>query len=168
MNHRSQSLRQNYCFHESNFFDVRAMLALLTLPILLAYAEPSLAQKKTTTIKCSFSSGVFTDFDTGKPRSEPTKPGDLPDLIFDQIQQDSNKARFIGNAGATDVLVARGRESTNLIESTNSGNLNLTTVYRIEKIGPSAGVPAVHSRHVATQNGLIPSQYWGACRELTN
>ena len=143
-------------------------LKFLTLSILLATAEFSFAQKKTTTIKCSFSSGVFTDFDTGKPRSASTKPGDLPDLIFDQIQQDSDRARFIGNAGATDVLVARGRESTNLIESTNSGNLNLTTVYRIEKIGPASGVPAVHSRHVATQNGLIPSQYWGVCRELTN
>jgi hypothetical protein len=168
MNHRSQSFRQNYCFPKSKFFDVRAKLALLTLPILLAYAEPSLAQKKTTTIKCSFSSGVFTDFDTGKPRSEPTKPGDLPDLIFDQIQQDSNKARFIGNKGATDVLVVRGIDSTNLIESTGSGNLNLTTVYRIEKLSPSAGVPVVHSRHVAAQSGLIPSQYWGVCRELPN
>jgi len=152
----------------TSFLDTRTGLTLIAIFTLMTSAEPSLAQKRTTTIKCSFSSGVFTDFDTGKPRSEPTKPGDLPDLIFDQIQQDSNKARFIGNKGATDVLVVRGIDSTNLIESTGSGNLNLTTVYRIEKLSPSAGVPVVHSRHVAAQSGLIPSQYWGVCRELPN
>jgi hypothetical protein len=156
------------CIPNSSPWERRLGFTILTLSLLLATAEFSFAQKKATTIKCSFSSGVFTDFDTGKPRSAPTKSGDLQDLIFDQIQQDSDKARFIGNAGATDVLVVRGRDSTNLIESTGSGNLNLTTVYRIEKLSPAAGVPVVHSRHVATQNGLIPSQYWGICRELTN
>ena len=137
------------------------MLALL---LLLANENSALAQTKTTTLKCSFSGGVFTDFDTGRPR---TKASQFPDLIFDQIQSNSDRARLIGNAGATDVLVVRGVETTNFIETTTSGNLNTTAVYRIEKSGSSAGVPVVHSRHVAS-DGLIPSQYWGICRELTN
>lgn len=137
---------------------------MLALSLLLANENSALAQTKTTTLKCSFSSGVFTDFDTGKPR---TKASQFPDLIFDQIQSNSDRARLIGNAGATDVVVVRGVETTNFIETTTSGNLNTTAVYRIEKSGSSAGVPVVHSRHVAS-DGLIPSQYWGICRELTN
>lgn len=149
---------------KSNLRHRRLGLKILTLSILLATAEFSFAQTKTITLKCSFSSGVFTDFDTGKPR---TKASKIPDLIFDQIQSNSDRARLIGNAGATDVVVVRGVETTNFIETTTSGNLNTTAVFRIEKSGSSAGVPVVHSRHVAS-DGLIPSQYWGVCRELTN
>jgi len=147
-----------------SLFERKFGVIMLAVSILLVNENSALAQTKTTTLKCSFSDGVSTDFDTGKPR---TKASQMPDLIFDQVQSNSDRARLIGNAGATDVVVVRGVETTNFIETTTSGNLNTTAVYRLEKSGSSAGVPVVHSRHFAF-DGLMPSQFWGVCRALTN
>lgn len=72
------------------------------------------------------------------------------------------KAYMIGNAGTAGLqLLGQNERQFNLIERTNSGNINYTTILR-------DGSQAVHSRHVVMSGGLLPteivsSQYVGSC-----
>jgi hypothetical protein len=119
-------------------------------------------------VKCSFGSGILTEFDSGEARSIIQTSGDLNDLVFDQINSDSNKAKRIGNSGAVDVTVFRGTETVNFLETTASGNLTLTAIYRMENLSSRGFAFAVHTRHFAVGNHFIPSQYWGSCRSIIN
>ena len=114
--------------------------------------------------RCKFSDGQVTDFDRGSPRTKRTN--DLSDLIFDQVDPSKNTARFIGNLGAETVRAIHGDDFVHLIEITNGGSMNLTTIFYRQALRSGGQVPVVHSRHVNTGAGPLPSQYIGLCTKL--
>lgn len=82
-------------------------------------------------------------------------------VFFDNINAPSGTARFIGNVGATDVLVIPSVRNVVFLERTPAGNLVMTTVYG----GPRDGnwFPAVMSRHLTLIDSPIASSYHGRC-----
>jgi len=139
---------------------------LLATSIFLTTPDISHAQRNITKIQCTHVGGVYVDYKTGKTRITPGQAGEFRDLIFDQIQQNSNRARLIGNSGLTDALVIRGGDATNFIESPASGYLNVTAVYRIERLNLDEVVWFYHVGYLQTPIGAVPTEYWGVCREF--
>jgi len=106
-------------------------------------------------LKCEFPSGVFHAW------GEKTEiVSDKMELVFDSIDTKAGTARMIGNAGAGDIAVILTLDHLSFVETTVSGNINLTTVY----VSPGE-LRAVHSRHISDLDGLpLLSQYYGTCR----
>jgi hypothetical protein len=122
------------------------------------------AHAQTFSVRCKFSDGQVTDFDSGIPRS--IKTNDLGELLFDQIDVKKNRARLIGNSGAVTIKAFAGFESVHLIEATDSGNMNITTIFVPSNLKSVSSFPVVHSRHVHALSGPLPSQYVGICIRL--
>jgi hypothetical protein len=138
------------------------MKALIVILTAIIFSSQSFAQ--TLSVRCKFSDGQATDFDKGVPRA--VKTNDMSELVFDQIDTKKGTARLIGNQGAGTIQVFRGMESIHLIEATESGNMNITTIYVSTKIKNQSSFPVVHSRHTNTYTGPLPSQYVGVCSKL--
>ena len=68
-----------------------------------------------------------------------------PTYILTQEEDGSLSAILSGNAGATDLLVSPGARTYNLLEFTNGGIVNVTTLQPNETL---TSAKAVHSRHV--------------------
>ncbi|BDW12062.1 hypothetical protein PSHI8_21460 [Polynucleobacter sp. SHI8] len=118
---------------------------------------------QTQSFRCIFNNGIVTNWDTGKPISK--NNNSMPEIIFDQIDIQKGKGRFIGNLGSEDVQVLKGEQSFHIFERTPSGNLNITTIfYPTQKF--SDMFPVVHSRHINLVSGPFPSQYVGLCKKL--
>lgn len=132
---------------------------LITLVILSAHIT---ASSQTFSVRCKFSDGQVTDFEKGTPHT--VRRADMSDLVFDQIDAKKNTARLIGNVGVETVKVIEGANVIHLIEITSSGNMNLTTLYVSNKAATT--LPVVHSRHVTSATGALPSQYVGQCTRL--
>jgi hypothetical protein len=125
----------------------------------------SLVFSQTLAFRCNFSNGQITNFDNGKPNTK--RESKFAELVFDQIDFDKRTARLIGNVGVSQVQVFEGENLVHLIETTTSGNLNLTTIYTNEKSMSSGSFPVVHSRHLKTSTtSPLPSQYIGLCKKL--
>lgn len=139
------------------------MKKLVTAILLLICSQAVFSQ--TLSFRCNFSDGQVTNFDSGNPS---TKHGSkFPELVFDQIDTSKKTARLIGNIGAAQVQVIDGGEVIHLAEITNSGNLNLTSIFFTDKSKTSGSFPVVHSRHLKTSFASpLPSQYIGLCKEL--
>lgn len=119
---------------------------------------------QTLSFRCNFTDGQITNFDKGSPNTK--RENKFAELIYDQIDITKKTARLIGNAGVAKVQALEGDESIHLVEITNSGNLNMTTIFLTDK-GKSIGVfPVVHSRHIKIASSPLPSQYVGLCKEL--
>ncbi len=119
---------------------------------------------QTLSFRCNFTDGQATNFDKGIPKiNRETK---FMELVFDQIDKTKSTARLIGNIGVAQIQALEGDESIHLVEITNSGNLNITTIFFTDKSKISGSFPVVHSRHMKTLSGPFPSQYVGTCREL--
>ena len=128
----------------------------------LLYANIGFTQ--TLSYRCNFTDGQITNFDKGSPSTK--RENKFTELIFDQIDITKKTARLIGNAGVAQVQALEGDESIHLVEITNSGNLNMTTIFLTDK-GKSIGAfPVVHSRHIKIASSPLPSQYVGLCKEL--
>jgi len=138
------------------------MKSIIILLAAITLSLHSVAQ--TLSVRCKFSDGQVTDFDKGVPST--VKTNDLSELVFDQIDTKKGTARLIGNQGAGTIQVFRGMESIHLIEATDSGNMNITTIFLSTKIKSQTTFPVVHSRHVSTYTGPLPSQYVGVCSKL--
>jgi len=108
-------------------------------------------------VRCNFSDGLVTNFDSGNPKSK----GDasMPELVFDQI----GSARLIGNAGTETVQALKGQDSIHLLEKTMSGNLNITTIFLKTK---NNLLPVVTSRHQSIIDAPFVSHYVGLCKAL--
>jgi hypothetical protein len=113
-------------------------------------------------VRCNFTSGMVTNFENGNPSSKNVT--DLSDLIFDQIDIKKNTARLIGNVGTETISVINGMNSVHLLELSDTGNLNTTTIF-FSNPDNSGKLPVVHSRHV-NGNHPFPSQYLGLCTLL--
>lgn len=74
---------------------------------------------------------------------------------------------MIGNVGAETIKVLLGDDSVHLLEYTNSGNINITTIFLYQNNIKDSTFPVVHSRHINTLTGALPSQYLGICIKLS-
>jgi hypothetical protein len=112
-------------------------------------------------VRCNFSDGLVTNFDSGNPKSK----GDasMPELVFDQIDLKKGSARLIGNAGTETVQALKGQDSIHLLEKTMSGNLNITTIFLKTK---NNLLPVVTSRHQSIIDAPFVSHYVGLCKAL--
>ena len=119
---------------------------------------------QTLSFRCNFIDGQITNFDKGTPTTK--HESKFTELVFDQIDIVKKTARLIGNIGVAQIQVIEGIELVHLVEITNSGNLNLTTIYFTDKSKNSGNFPVVHSRHLKISSSPLPSQYVGTCREL--
>jgi len=131
---------------------------------LLSLFCSSIVFSQTLSFRCNFTDGIVTNFDKGIPITK--RDTKFTELVFDQIDVSKKTARLIGNIGVAQIQALDGSDSINLVEITNSGNLNITTIFLTGK-GKSVGAfPVVHSRHMNTSLSPLPSQYIGLCREL--
>lgn len=132
--------------------------------VLISLFCSTLVYSQTYSFRCNFSDGLFTHFDKGTPTSK--RDNKFTELVFDQIDTAKQAARLIGNLGVSQIQALEGSDSIHLIEITNTGNLNMTTIFLTRK-GKSIGAfPVVHSRHMNTASSPLPSQYIGLCKEL--
>ena len=94
-------------------------------------------------------------------------PGFDQPLIFDSIDREAGRARFIGNRGATTVQVVPIVDGgLTLLEFPPIGYGNFTSVFVNETSKGEKVFPAVHSRHFAGLGGkdqVLPSQVIGTC-----
>lgn len=113
--------------------------------------------------RCNFSDGTSTNWDSGKPSTK--RDGSMSEIVYDQIDVKKGTGRMIGNSGSENVQVLRGDGSTHIVERTQSGNMNITTIFNpTQKY--SDLYPVVHSRHINLMSGPFPSQYVGLCKKL--
>lgn len=133
--------------------------------ILLNLCCSTFVFSQSLSFRCNFTDGQITNFDTGAPTTK--HESKFTELVYDQIDTVKKSARLIGNVGVAEVQVVEGSQLLHLVEITNSGNLNLTTIFFTDKSKLSGTYPVVHSRHLKTSaSGPLPSQYIGLCREL--
>ena len=132
----------------------KLLLALLIIP--------NIVMADSLSFNCKFSDGIATNFDKGSPESK--DGGNFTDLIYDQINPKEGTGRFIGNAGAVDVMVLQGNQSVNIVEITPVGNMTFTTIFN--GLPNKDGLfPVAHSRH-PNMRGAFVSQYVGLCSSL--
>jgi len=111
-------------------------------------------------LKCSFP--TITTLDWKASDAKPQVGQQDFGFTLDGIDHKARKARLIGNVGAIDLAVIDGVKVTTFVETTASGNVNMTTVFA-EAAPGSRRFKAVHSRHVHMLGGPIPSQAYGYC-----
>ena len=117
----------------------------------------------TKSLKCSFDAGSVGIWGSKSVKIEESHFGNGGSVHFDSIDLKTNKARFIGNAGSTDVDILFNSGLT-FIEQSNSGNLIFTTVFPDYREGSEEFI-AVMSRHLkGLVTGVLPSQYHGTCK----
>ncbi len=136
-----------------------------TLIVILSFfcVAPAFSQK--LSFRCNFTDGQITNFDRGVPSTK--RESKFVELVFDQIDTVKKTARLIGNIGVAQIQVVEGGNLIHLAEFTDSGNLNLTTIYINENSKFSGSFPVVHSRHLKTSAlSPLPSQYVGLCKQL--
>lgn len=82
-------------------------------------------------------------------------------LIVTESEDGSLTGVMSGNAGASNLLVARGAYGQiQFLETTTGGNWILTSVATVSGTNEW---PSVHSRHIWTGDKFITSQNFGAC-----
>lgn len=75
-------------------------------------------------------------------------------LLF--LVRDDGSASMIGNLGAEPLKIRTpSDDAINFIETTDTGNLMLTTI--------DSELKSVHSRHTVMYGELVPTQYYGQC-----
>ena len=118
---------------------------------------------QTQSFRCNFTDGLVTNWDSGKPSSK--RNGNFPELVFDQLDIKKGTGRMIGNSGSENVQVLSGDSSIHIVERTNSGNMNITTIFNPQQKNPNE-YPIVHSRHLNLSGGPFTSQFVGLCKKL--
>lgn len=136
------------------------VLALVALFSSYAFAEEA-SLSKLKSLKCEFPTSATSDWQKDVPKPKIEK-GQKFSFHIDGINTSKGTARIIGNAGAEDLMVVSTQESIHFLETTPSGNLNITTVFDART--KDGRYKAVHSRHMTTMGGPLPSQAYGFCR----
>ena len=131
--------------------------------VAVACLLPLITNAQTMSVRCTFSDGFSTHFDSGKPSSKRTIVMKDP-IVFDSLDPQKRTGRMIGNAGVTDIQVLETERGMHLIEFTIAGNMNITTLFTNTK--DKTSIPAVHSRHVSIRDDAIPSQSVGLCKRI--
>ena len=138
----------------------------IIIPILFFIMSQSAQSQETEGLPaafvCELEAGIFNEYVNGDFRSETEKPFSL---VFASIDWDSGKAQMIGNLGAVEIDFLIGQHQINLIEITESGSINITSIFYIdwEEGDVSSPWPAFHSRHIGYAGGPMVSQYPGRC-----
>jgi len=120
----------------------------------------------TKSLKCEFDLGTSAEWKEGQLRVASAKfglKGEKGVFHFDSIDTEAGTARFIANAGASDVEAILDPVGLTFLEKPGlMGGLVITTVYARD-LGDQR-FPAVFSKHVAVF-GLVPfpQQYYGYC-----
>jgi hypothetical protein len=113
------------------------------------------------TIRCDRFRGTVATWGETRASTSPDTSG--PTLVFDQIDLAKGTARFVGNAGTSDVTVQATRSGLLITEMTAIGTPQVTFIYNISH--ETAGTYLVtHSRHTSLPGSPLPSQYHGVCR----
>lgn len=73
------------------------------------------------------------------------------------IDKEKKKSYLIGNNGSSEVLLVPSEEQLAFVEFTKSGNVMSTAI--------DSKLNSVHSRNSVLYGELLPSQYYGKCRE---
>ena len=109
-----------------------------------------------TSFKCEYEYGYSTSVESGNFKSEIESSNESLDAIY-TVNASEGTAQIISSF-ETSALSIPGPSSIHIIEITDRGNINTTTIFL-----PS--LEAVHSRHVDLL-GMFVSQYYGKCRLL--
>ena len=137
---------------------------------LIFFMSDSVYASEIKTLRCIFDKGGFSaqwDLD-GKFKSEEAEfsSNELETVgIFDQIDFQNNKARFIGNLGAVDVLILPSHEIITFFHILGRGNRIFTSVF-INSPSKDGSFPFVMSRHLDMVMSPTVSQYYGTCIKL--
>lgn len=113
---------------------------------------------------CGFRSSVATaspatfecDYRTYSDGEGLHKVGEPFRLTF-LIDSKAKKAYLIGNNGSSEVEVIQNSDGLTLVEVTGTGNVMVTAI-------TSKGT-SVHSRNGIMMGDIIPSQYYGSCKQ---
>ena len=111
-------------------------------------------------LKCTFPWYASADWDADQPEIKNASQKEF-EFQIDGIEYRTSRARFIGNAGADDLIAIQGTDSVSFIERVPVGSVNVTTVYAWRN--KAGNFKAVHSRHTAI-GGPSPSQNYGYCQ----
>ena len=151
---------------------VLGVLAYAT-SVTLAQSRPTMTSvlDGATSLRCFSGKGYSVSWDGGKPEfTLGAFPSEGEHMQFDAIDRETGRARLIGNAGAVDVEVVQTNKGLHFFERTETGNLNVTTVFALvpEQLPPRSFV-FVASRHVdlgmpELGQSIIASQYHGICK----
>ena len=110
-----------------------------------------------TSFKCEYEYGYGTSVESGNFKSEiDNASNESLDAIY-TVNASEGTAKIISSFESS-ALSIPGPSSIHIIEITDRGNMNTTTIFL-----PS--LEAVHSRHVDLL-GMFVSQYYGKCRLL--
>ena len=130
---------------------------------------------KAKNIKCYFPKGVLARWEKkGFKLDNDSMTGAS---YFDSIDFSKNKARLVGNMGATDVKAWLFPSGISFVEMTPAGNIMHTTIFPVnlgdknkgfrrsdESLNFKEAYLAVLSRHIfAPGIGAMPSQFYGYC-----
>lgn len=137
-----------------------AVFALVALFSTYAFAEET-SLNKLVSLKCEFPIIATNDWQNDAPEPKIEKEQKFA-FHIDGIDTSKDTARIIGNAGAEVLTTVSTRESIHFLETTPSGNLNITTVFDART--KDGRYKAVHSRHMTMMGGPLPSQAYGFCR----
>jgi hypothetical protein len=129
----------------------------LTLIIALMLSSSHAIARDLVEFSCAFPS--FSDETRAKQSQDPEMRATY---ILEQQDDGSYSGILTGNVGPVRLAVVRGPETFNLLEKTDVGILNITTLQPDFSTGTAK---AVHSRHIAypPMDLWMPSQWYGTC-----
>jgi hypothetical protein len=127
---------------------------------LVAQVPPEQQLRAARSLKCTFP--TIASLDWKRDDATPRIQSQNFEFIVDGIDHKARTARLVGNLGAVDLILVEGIKVTTFVETTPSGNVNLTTVFA--EVMSDGRFKAVHSRHVYLIGGALPSQAYGSCQ----
>ena len=140
------------------------IIALMLAGRMPLHAEDTLGRlMHATSLRCKFDHGSTASWDKGRLVLKLVRWGEGGAFVFDSINIKTGKARLVGNNAAGDVNVLVTPGLLTFIESTPSGNINITSVFERSPTFVDDEFVAVTSRHVDIMRPT-PSQYHGTCR----
>ena len=137
------------------------VLLLLVIPAKGSTQQaPAAPLRGARSLKCSFPETASLNWKSSDAKPE-LRQQEFS-FVIDGIDHKAHKARLIGNLAAVDLDIIDGANAVTFLEVTPSGNVNITSVFADRAAGPRT-FKAVHSRHIFTIGGPLPSQAYGSC-----
>lgn len=146
---------------------ISAGLLLIASQAFAQAQRPGDRLRSVESIRCTFPTMAIGTWKNGAPQAE-TRNARLT-VGFDSISIDDATARYLGDFGASDIIVRLAGETLHFLQSSRDGPVYMTTIFPRET--REGRLQAVHTRHEWTLVSLpgftsSPEQYYGDC-ELT-